>query len=117
MTGHDLIISLRRRGFAPACIHVDDWQHRAIEDGDTVCLSPADVPEQQDWRFVVGLPVIVAGDDPARVARIAAACGKFAKRVVASTHKVDRTHLDWQGCPTVSLISIHDTAGALTWQA
>lgn len=117
MTGHDLIISLRRRGYAPACIHIDDWQHHATEDGDTVCLSPADVPEQQDWRFVVGLPVIVAGEDAGRVARIAAACAKYAKRVVASTHAVDRTRLDWQGRPAVSLISIQDTAGAFTWQA
>lgn len=117
MTGQDAIISLRRQGFAPAFVRVDDWQHDATDDGVTVSLSPADVPERQDWRFVVGLPVLVAGEDAGRIERIVKACGAYAKRVIASTFAVRPDVVDYRGGPVKHIVRITDTAGAFTWQA
>lgn len=113
MTGQDAILKLRRAGLAPACIWVDDYIHPFAEGG-TVCLSPADVPEQQDWRFVVGLPVLVASHHPERLRRIAASVGEYASRVICNLlTNTDRR--DWRGRPVVSVITITDTKQELTW--
>ncbi len=117
MTGQDAIISPRRQGFAPAFVRIDDWQHYATDDGMTVSLAPGDVPERQDWRFVVGLPVLVAGEDAGRIERIAKACGTYAKRVIASTFAVRPGVRDYLGGPVKDIVRIADTAGVFTWQA
>lgn len=115
MTGQDAILKLRRAGLAPACIWVDDYIHPYAEGG-TVCLHPADVPEQQDWRFVVGLPVLIASHQPERLSRIAAAIGEYASRVISNLIHTDAQQRDWHGRPVVHVISIADTNKEFTWQ-
>lgn len=114
MTGHDAILKLRRSGLAPAAVWVDDYTHPYAENG-TVCLSPADVPEQQDWRFAVGLPVLVASHHPERLRRIAESVGEYASRVICNL-LTNTERRDWQGRPDVSVIAITDTKQELTWQ-
>lgn len=114
MTGHDQILTLRRAGLAPAAVWVDDYMHPYVENG-TVCLSPADVPEQQDWRFAVGLLVLVASQHPERLRRIAASVGEYASRVISSLIEIDMQRRDWTGRPVVHVNAITDTKQELTW--
>lgn len=114
MTGQEAIISLRRKGLSPRFVWVDDGVP-GVSDGVHVALDPRDVPEQQDWRFLVGLQVMVAGENPSRVQRIADACAEYAKRVIASTHSINRDKLDWLGRPAYTVVRITDTQGVLTW--
>lgn len=102
MRGHESIIALRRTGLTPRYVWVSDFRH-AFLDGMTVRLSPTDQPEQLDFRFLVGLTAIVEGQDGAKAARIAAACGVEAKRVIASVHG------RWD------VESVTDTDEVLTW--
>lgn len=102
MTGQDQIIALRRKGFAPRYVWVSD-RPAAFLDGATVRLSPQDVPEQQDWRFLVGLTAIVEGAQADRVARIAAAVQPIARRVITTT------------CLGRDVTNITDTEALLTW--
>jgi hypothetical protein len=69
----------------------------------TVCIARADVPEQLDLRFLVGVTAIVEGPDQARVDRIAAACKPFARRVIATV------------CPRWDATRITDTEGVMAW--
>ena len=114
MTGQDAILNMRRQGLSPGYVWVDDGA-ACLNDGTHVCLEPRDVPEQQDWRFLVGLQVMVSGGDPARVKRITDACSEYAKRVIASTHLIDRNKCDWLGRPSSTVVSITDTQGVMTW--
>ena len=102
MTGQDQIIALRRKGFAPRYVWVSD-RPTAFLDGATVRLNPQDVPEQQDWRFLVGLTALVDGPQADRVARIAAAVQPIARRVITTT------------CPGRDVTNITDTEALLTW--
>ena len=43
MTGQDAIIKVRRQGYAPELVRVEDRQVR-YPDASTVMLAPADVP-------------------------------------------------------------------------
>ena len=113
MTGQEQIIALRRSGRSPRTVWVHDYLAN-LRDGATVCLSPQDVPEQQDWRFLVGLTVLVSGTCEARLARIAAACGAFAKRVIVNVHSPEPVRGQC-GLPTFPLLKITDTDGVLTW--
>lgn len=112
MTGHEQVIALRRQGVRPVCLWVSDYAAMSAGDGVTVRLTPQDVPEQLDWRFAVGLTVLVDGHDARRVERIAAACKQFAKRVVATVYgeRIDRA-----GRPYAAVDRINDTEGLLTW--
>lgn len=112
MTGQETILSLRRSGRSPRTVWVNDFLCAAV-DGVTVSLSPADVPEQQDWRFVFGLTVVVSAYSDERAVRIAAACGQFAKRVIANLH--DPVSVTYGH--TFPILSVTDTAGVLTWPA
>lgn len=114
MTGQDQIIKLRRQGLSPGFVWVDDCAP-CLDDGAHVALDARDVPEQQDWRFLVGLQVMVAGENPERVRRIAGACKEYAKRVIACTHQINREKLDWLGRPAGTVVCITDTEGVLTW--
>lgn len=116
MTGHDAILKLRRAGFAPACIWVDDQLHPYANDGTTVCLAPTDVPEMQDWRFCKGIPVLVSAESKDRLHRIAASVGEHASRVIANLVEIDNTQRDWLGRPKVAVTAITDTKGKFTWQ-
>ena len=115
MTGQEKILALRRAGRSPRTV----WVHDSLvnlRDGATVCLSPQDVPEQQDWRFLVGLNVLVYCEDAARLSRIAAACAPFSKRVIAHLHSAAPV-ADRYGRSEFPLLKITDSAEVLTWQA
>lgn len=114
MTGQEKILAMRRAGNSPRTVWVDDFA--SAPDGLTVSLAPVDVPEQQDWRFLVGLTVLVSGTCEARLSRIAAACGAFAKRVIVNVHDT-ATARGQYGLPISPLLKITDTDGVLTWQA
>ena len=114
MTGQDAILAMRRSGKSPGYVWVDDGAP-CLDDGAHVCLNAQDVPEQQDWRFLVGLQVMVSGEDPDRVKRITVACAEYAKRVIASTHLIDHSKCDWLGRPSSTVVSITDTQGVMTW--
>ena len=115
MTGQEKILALRRTGRSPRTVWVDDFPGNA-SDGTSVSLAPQDVPEQQDWRFLVGLTVLVSGTCEARLFRIAAACGAFAKRVIVNVHGTEPARGQY-GLPISPLLKITDTDGVLTWQA
>lgn len=115
MTGQDAILDMRRKGLSPGFVWVDDAPQIEMNDGSHVCLDAHDVPEKQDWRFLVGLQVMVSGEDPARVQRITTACAEYAKRVISSTHMIDRSKCDWLGRPSSTVVSITDTQGVMTW--
>lgn len=73
MTGHENIVVMRRQGFRPSAVWVTDTDARhcvqtakdwhrepASKTGELlpeVVLSATDVPEQLDFRFLVGLQV------------------------------------------------------------
>lgn len=106
MNGHQLIIDLRRAGRKPSFLWVSDLEKTHM-DGVTVCVA-GDTPELLDLRFLVGVTALVEGQDEKRVQRIAAACQKFASRVVASVvHQVNEYRWETQ--------SITDTDGVMTW--
>ena len=108
MTGQDAIIAMRRAGNAPRYVWVQDFagpMHCPMQ----VRLTSQDVPEQQDWRFLVGLTALIEGFDADRVQRIAAACAQYAKRTVANTMQPAK---NWCGVATVST---QDTEGVATW--
>lgn len=83
MRGHEALIAMRRRGKAPRWVFIDagddphglhtDWQvetpYRAHVE-----VAGADLITSLDFRFVVGLSVLITGDDLARLKRIAEAC-------------------------------------------
>lgn len=115
MTGQDAILAMRRQGVSPGFVWVDDAPKTVMDDAAHVCLDAHDVPEKQDWRFLVGLQVMVSGEDPTRVKRITDACAEYAKRVIASTHRIDRNKCDWLGRPSSTVVSITDTQGVMTW--
>ncbi len=114
MIGHEQILDLRRRRVRPVAVWVSDYPCCTAGNGTTVSLSPQDVPELIDWRFLIGLVVHVDGDDAQRVARIADACRAFAARVVATVYGPGK---DYAGRPVAIATSITDTQGVLTWQS
>lgn len=107
MNGHQHILELRRSGQKPACVWVSDFPD-CTPDGFTVCVT-GDTPELEDFRFLVGLKVIVEGQDHQRVDRIAKACAKFAARVIASVIQ-PINEMRWE------VTSVTDTEGVLSWQ-
>ena len=113
MTGQEQILALRRSGRSPRTV----WVHDSLvnlRDGATVCLSPQDMPEQQDWRFLVGLNVLVYCEDESRMQRISAACAHFAKRVIAHLHGAEPV-ADCYGYTDYPLLKMTDSLGVLTW--
>ena len=111
MTGQDAIIKVRRQGYAPELVRIDD---RAVRqpDASTAMLAPADVPGLQDWRVTGGLTAIGTSADAERAARIAASCAAFAKRVITNTLTTKPNH--W-GHPLAVVGRIDDTQGLMTW--
>lgn len=94
MRGAENIIKLRKRGLRPAgavwvCdYHVKpeltEWKYADDCKNPTVCTADTGI-ESIDMRFVVGLPVHIAGEDVARVKEIARQCRVAgAQSIVAS---------------------------------
>ena len=111
MNGHRELITMRRAGFKPAFVFVNDFPCQTdwakFGDHPTVCTA-GDTPELQDFRFLVGVTAIVGGFDAERVKRITKACEAHAKRVVASVSTIDDHG-------RVDVIATTDTEEALTW--
>ncbi len=105
MTGQDDIKAMRRAGKKPQYVWVSDFPDCTL-DGVTVRVA-GDVPELEDFRFLVGLNVIVEGPDAARVARLVKACEKAARVIGNVILPVDKWN--W----TVSQTT--DTKGELAW--
>lgn len=117
MRGHQQILELRRKGYAPEFIRVDDWDHESTDDLHTISLQRKDLPEAIDWRFTVGRLVLVGGNDPKRVQRLYGACSKYAKRVIATTFAIREGVKDWRGHQQFEVVRIDDTDGVMKWQA
>ena len=83
MRGAENIIKLRHQGLKPAgSVWVCDypvkpeflaWAHAEDSKSPTVCTDGQEL-NSLDMRFVVGLPVHVAGEDVGRVKEIARQC-------------------------------------------
>lgn len=111
MNGHRELITMRRAGFKPAFVFVNDYPCHTdwAKFGDHPTISvDGDTPELQDFRFLVGVTAIVAGFDADRVKRIATACQAHAKRVVAGVSTLIDAY-------RVEPLSISDTEDLLTW--
>jgi hypothetical protein len=102
MTGQEPILALRRAGSKPLFVWLADHP-KTIAHELTVRIQPQDVPEQLDLRFLVGVTVLVEGEVPERVERLAAACGRIARRVIATTSRGR------------DVLRITDTEGAMQW--
>lgn len=111
MNGHRDLITMRRAGYKPAFVFVNDFPCHTdwakLGDHPTVSVD-GDTPELQDFRFLVGLTAIVAGFDADRVKRIASACQAHAKRVVASVSTQINQYRS-------EISSVTDTEDLLTW--
>ena len=113
MNGQARIIELRRRGFAPDIVRIELANIRPTLG--TVVLADDDIPERQDWRFVVGLTAMVSGTDLTRLSRVAHALEPLARRVITNLYRWPVRNN--RGHDSVELIQITDTEGFLTWQA
>ena len=105
MKGHDQLIALRRNGLKPTYVWISDYPFCHL-DGLTVSVH-GDTPELLDLRFLVGTTALVEGPEQSRVDRIALACKKVAKRVIANCDT-------WAGNRITSTKTI-DTEGILQW--
>jgi len=107
MNGHDAIINLRRGGFKPAYVWLQDAL-RAPTDC-AVTLSPTDNPETLDLRFLVGTTVMAESANRERLGAMLRACMEAkAKRVITNLHKRDGVRFE--------VIETTDTDGVMTWQ-
>ena len=91
MTGHQPIVSMRRRGVAPVTVILTfdpalcnrDW-HRTDGRIAYVAIDNAENPSRLDLRYLVGLPVVILGDVGDRVRELASAVmAAKPKRLVA----------------------------------
>ena len=80
MTGHQPLIAMRMAGKRPAYVSlwdepgIDFAKHPELQAFPDVRITPEDVPERLDLRFVVGLPVVVTVSDNDRLKRLVLAC-------------------------------------------
>ncbi len=120
MRGHEELIAMRLRGYAPRMVWIDaelnrlpmadDW-HNESPAAAHLQLAPTENPATVDFRCVVGLDVWISGDDAKRVRGIRDACiAAQARRVVASTHEQIGAD-EWV---SFRLVERTDTAGQLT---
>lgn len=106
MNGQQPIIAMRRKGFKPAFVWLQDTGLAPTEY--TVTLAKTDIPEALDLRFLVGVTVLAESHDRRRLERITDACKQAkALRVIASLH---------DGAPWFDTTEITDTDGVMTWQ-
>ena len=94
MKGHERIVEARRAGRAPALVFVDvsrDLFNGPDSAWPTVQIDPADPLRRLDLRFLVGLRVVVQGDDVARVGDVFEAVkAAGADHVLGHAHRVSR---------------------------
>lgn len=95
MRGHAAIIAMRRQGISPRVVNFDldrpdswwcrNWQHETPRWAH-VCVGPQELISGLDLRFVVGLIVLVTGENAARVERVTKACLEAGAARVVSAH-------------------------------
>lgn len=83
MRGHEPIIAMRKRGVKPATVFIDTFEDPAKswrlwptvdQSLPQVEVLDADMLSGLDFRFLVGLRVVVTGHDARRVKAICSAC-------------------------------------------
>jgi hypothetical protein len=107
MNGHESIINLRRSGFKPAFV----WLQDALQAPNdcAVTLSPTDNPEALDLRFLVGTTVFAESSSRTRLEAMSKACIEArAKRVITNLHVCSGFRFE--------IIETTDTDGVMTWQ-
>lgn len=107
MNGHESIINLRRSGFKPAFV----WLQDALQAPNdcAVTLSPTDNPEALDLRFLVGTTVLAESANRKRLGAMLKACmDAKAKRVITNLHQRDGVQFE--------VIETTDTDKVMTWQ-
>ena len=107
MTGHELIIAMRRAGMKPGIVWVNDYPEAT---GDiSVKLDETDTPEMLDLRFLIGTTVVCASPNKPRLERIAKACVEAkAARVITSLHQQINEY-------RFEVIEMQDSEGHMTW--
>ncbi len=118
MKGHTQLIAMRKDGFAPSVVFVEtnpelfaavhDW-HEYAPNRAQVRIEASDNPDTADLRFLVGLSVMVNGNDLDRVRRVGKACERAkASRVVTFVSKLVNDRFE--------TVEMTDTEGRVTWQ-
>lgn len=81
MTGHEPLLDMRRQGWKPAHVSLNDraWAYPWWKTAETlpfadVGIAPGDDVGRLDLRFTFRLPVIVDQADPYRLRRLVLAC-------------------------------------------
>lgn len=103
MRGHEQLLVMRRKGFSPKWVFIDTW----TEEGGAWSDWPVETPHRAhvevhgndlisglDFRFVVGLQVLVMGRELYRLQAIGDACKEAGARrvLIAHAHHVE----DWR---------------------
>jgi len=107
MNGHQNIIGMRRNGFKPVYVWLQD---SGLAPGDfAVTLSATDNPATLDLRFLVGTTVLAEGSNRERLAAMLKAASEAgAKRVITNLHV--REGFDFE------IVETTDTDGVMTWR-
>lgn len=109
MNGHEAILTMRRKGFKPAFVWLQD--SGLVPTDLAVTISKTENPESLDLRFLIGTTVIAESDNKQRLeAMTNAAKQAKALRVIAS---------QYQRIPggRFEVVGVSDTQGDLTWQS
>lgn len=106
MNGHEPIRTLRQQGFKPAYVWLQD--SGILRTDHAVTLTPSDIPESLDLRFLVGTTVILESASKDRLTRLSQACvDARARRVIASLHAGAAGRFE--------ITEVTDTEGDMTW--
>ena len=118
MRGHTQLIAMRKDGLVPDVVLVEtnpelftavhDW-HEYSPTRAQVRIEATDNPDAADLRFLVGLSVMVNGNDLDRVRRVGKACERAkASRVITFVQRAINDRFE--------IVEMTDTAGRVTWQ-
>lgn len=108
MNGHQTIIDMRRNGLKPKYVWLQDEQHAPTDFAVTLC--PTDIPEALDFRFLVGITVIVESSNKKRLQCLVNALkqAKAARTIASLYQRTSQYHFD--------VVDVSDSEGVLTWQ-
>ena len=84
MRGLDRIATMRRRGFTPLHVTFEPECKSTVDLETWVQYGPRDMPEFVDLRPLVGLIVVVMGDDEGLTTRWASSASKAGAKTVAT---------------------------------
>jgi hypothetical protein len=107
VNGQQEILKMRRNGFKPAYVWLQD---SGLAPTDyAVTLAKTDNPATLDLRFLVGTTVLAESDNRQRLSAMLKACmAAKAARVITNLHqKADAWHFE--------VLETTDTEGVMTW--